>query len=133
MPEPMLKPLLLLKPKRLNYLAIIFLFTSLLGREGKAALWPDAPWLNRLPQPNAPVSVVAFVSPYELQFYRIMNIWRRLEKKYGYLQVNFIIVAMGEQGLPMTDEVVRSVLKEYNYTLPVLLDQYSSFAKTWHA
>lgn len=40
---------------------------------------------------------------------------------------------MGEQGLPMTDEVVRSILKEYNYTLPVLLDQYSSFAKTWHA
>jgi hypothetical protein len=128
----MLLPPLLPKLKR-NYLVLILLLTSLFGAEGKAALWPDAPWLNRLPQANAPVSIVAFVSPYELQFYRTMNIWRRLEKKYGYLQVNFIIVATGEQGLPMTDEVVRSVLKEYDYTLPVLLDQYSSFAKTWHA
>ena len=128
----MLLPPLLLKPKLRN-LVFALLFASLTGAEGKAALWPDAPWLNRLPQANAPVSVVAFVSPYELQFYRIMNIWRRLEKKYGYLQVNFLIVAKGEQDLPMTDEVVRSVLKEYNYTLPVLLDQYSSFSKIWHA
>jgi len=124
---------LLAKPKLLNYLALIFLLTNLLGSEGKGALWPDAPWLNRLPQTNAPASVIAFVSPYELQFYRLMNLWRRLEKRYGNLQVNFIIVAMGEQNLPMTDEVVRSILKEYNYTLPVLLDQYSSYAKSWHA
>jgi len=115
----------LLKHPKLKEFFLSFLFA--------VALWPDAPWLNRLPQTNATASAVAFISPYDLQFYRVMNTFRKLEKRYGSTQVNFIIVAMGEQGLPMTDEVVRTVLKEYNYTLPVLLDQYSSYAKSRRA
>ncbi len=40
---------------------------------------------------------------------------------------------MAEQNLPLSEEVVRNILKEYNYTLPVLVDQSASFSKAWHA
>jgi hypothetical protein len=99
----------------------------------RGASWPETPWLNYVPQTSAVASAVAFISPYDLQFYRTMNIWKRLDKKYGDFQVNFIIVAMAEQGLPYGEEVVRDILKEYNYPLPVLLDLNSTFSKSWHA
>jgi len=110
-----------------------FLLFLLLSLRAQAAPWPDFPWLNRTPQSNAIASVMAFSSPYDLQFYRMMNIWRRLEKKYSGQQINFIIIANAEQGLTGSDEVVRNILKEYNYTSPVLLDLNSNYAKSWKA
>jgi hypothetical protein len=119
---------------RADFLNIsLFLFAVLFSIGAWASNWPEAPWLNSAPQVNATVSAIAFISPYDLQFYRIMNVWKKLDKKYSSFQVNFIVVTKSEQNLNFDDEKMRELLNEYNYSLPVLLDLKASYSKLWRA
>ena len=76
---------------------------------------------------------MAFVSPYDLHFYRMLNIWNRLDKKYGDFQINFLIIVGPEQGLTFSEDNIRGILRDYNYSLPVYIDTGGNYSKSWRA
>lgn len=99
---------------------------------GRSA-WPDSPWINGAPNANATVTAVAFVSPLDLQLFKVMDVWKRLEKRYRTNNVDFLIVAMAENSLPFSQTMVEATAKEATYNLPILLDPTASYAKQWRA
>ena len=106
---------------------------SLWGPTAKADVWPDGPWINEPSHRTALITAVAFVSAADLQLPRMMHIWHRLEKKYGPLNVDFIIVAKQEPLFPFSQEMVQAMVKEMAYTLPVFVDSGGDFSKLWKA
>jgi hypothetical protein len=108
---------------------LFFVFVSVYSQ----ADWPVAPWLNGAPRPSAIVSAVAFVAPTDIQFVRMASLWKRLDKHYGALGVDFLIIAMKEPELPYSEAMIDETLKPLNYQLPVFLDPNNSYSKLWRA
>lgn len=109
-----------------NRCFFLFFLLSLKAHAG----WPEGPWLNGNPRDTAITSAVAFISPSDLQFLKIMNVWKALEKRYGPLNVDFLLIARGEPLLPFE---VAPLLKDPDYQLSVFLDSSSRYAKLWRA
>jgi hypothetical protein len=95
--------------------------------------WPDTNWINERPKPDALMSAVAFVSPTDLEFYQITALWKRLERKYRPLGVDFLIITKNEAGLPYSTDLVTAELGITNYKSAVYIDEFSNYSKLWKA
>lgn len=112
------------------YLLINFFLTASCGH----ASWPEAPWLNGLkPQTGASLYAVAFGSPFDLQFIKILDVWKKLEKKYKEHGAVFLVVMHPENIFPFSETAVSETVLNKNFSLPVYLDNYGSYSKKWRA
>jgi hypothetical protein len=114
-----------------SFLAIAFLF--FLNVTCNATEWPDSGWLSNKPRSDALLSSVAFVSPVGLEFFQIINAWKRLDKKYHSLGVDFLMVAKNEANLPYSKELINSELQGLAFDLPIYLDDSAQYSKRWRA
>ncbi len=114
---------------------MIKIFFSLLILAGGPvfAAWPDGPWLNGKPTVNAIGYAVAFGSPLDFQFLKIMDVWKNLEKKYKPLGMDFIVIAKQESILPFSETIITHSLLDRGFHLPVFMDFGSNYSNKWRA
>lgn len=111
----------------------LFLLALLIPQISQGA-WPDEPWLNNTrPKATAEVYAVAFGSPFDFQFIKILSVWKRLEKKYKDFGAEFLIVAQPENSLPFSSNIVKLTAAARLFSLPVYIDYGGTYSKKWRA
>ncbi len=112
---------------------MVFLFKLLFIAQGAFAAWPDGPWLNEKPMTSATVYAVAFGSPLDSQYIKVLDVWKNLQKKYRSFGVNFLAIVRPENAFPFSDNLVNLFLKDGHYDFPTFLDSGGSYSKQWRA